>query len=67
MSSIGASYAQVYVQQKRQKERLTKKMAEDERARVINNGNININNNNVVIVDESKSNGRNKKIHPADN
>ncbi|KAI3462033.1 hypothetical protein Pfo_018696 [Paulownia fortunei] len=56
MSSTGASYAHVYVQQKRQKERM-KKM-EEERARNGDGGVV-----EKVIVDDSKS-GRNKKVHP---
>lgn len=56
MSSTGASYAHVYVQQKRQKERL-KKM-EEERAK---NGGGGVVEN--VILEEGKS-GRSKKVHP---
>lgn len=63
MSSTGASYAHVYVQQKRQKERLRK--IEEERAKKVDNhGDVII---NVVDDDDHssvKSGSRNKKVHP---
>ncbi|KAL8475044.1 hypothetical protein ACS0TY_030716 [Phlomoides rotata] len=55
MSSIGASYAHVYVQQKRQKEKM-KKM-EEQKAK---NGQT----ENRVIVDEGKTSCRSKRVHP---
>ncbi|GFQ06856.1 hypothetical protein PHJA_002829600 [Phtheirospermum japonicum] len=59
MSSTGASYAAVYVQQKRQKERL--KRIEEERARS-NEGNKMV---EKQAVQNGKAADRNKKVHPA--
>lgn len=58
MSSIGASYAGVYVMQKRQKEKL-ERMKQEERARRGNGG-------STVDDQEIKATqyGRNKKVHP---
>ncbi|PIN03011.1 hypothetical protein CDL12_24464 [Handroanthus impetiginosus] len=56
MSSTGASYAYVYVQQKRQEDKL-KKMEENK----AENGDDGV--TGKGIIDDSK-NGKNKQIHP---
>lgn len=56
MSSTGASYANLCVQQKKQKERMQRKMEER-----VKNGGGEI--NNLIVVDEGKS-CRSNKVYP---